>query len=100
MSLFYKQTSADGCVRIERCTENVPDDGYYHLIQNDSIVSSTHSIKKAQREFNRLKPKINQKQTHKDSKKIIAKELIEQTASAKEIYWHYSSNYRSGRPKR
>lgn len=97
---FFRLAIPDAGLSIEQNTENVPNDGKYHIVKNGAVVASYPSLKRARDRFQKLKDEVGYRPVRPDAaaqgEDLAAKEHIERLLDAASSYWGSSHKYRSG----
>ena len=91
----YRQSIPGVELSIEKDTENVPNDGKFHVLMNGDTRGTFRSLKQAQELFNRLVRESGYTPVVGPvSKKSPAELAAERYLEAKDFYWADSHKYR------
>lgn len=93
----FRYTAMGTTLTVEKCTENVPDDGRYYLLDDGQALETFSSRKKAVARFRELlKERGYQPPEWEPNEVNPFDETLRGLDVAKEVYWHYASRYRTG----
>ena len=92
----YRQYIPAINLSIERFTEQVPNDGQYHVRNDGKIVGSFRSLKQAQAMFKELVQASGYKTSPPERGKTASEIMTERYMDAKDLYWANSHKHRSG----
>lgn len=84
---------------VERNTDNVPDDGRFHIVKGKKVIQSFRSRKLAEEKFRQLLKESGFKPKPAPIESTPLSESVERYAIAKAIFWAEGPKYRrkSGR---
>ncbi len=92
---FFKLALPDAGLSIEQNTENVPNDGRFHVILNGNVVASYPSLKRARDRFQQLKEETGYRPPgRRDGEDLANREHIERVLDAATSYWDSSHKFR------
>jgi hypothetical protein len=92
---FFRLALPDASLSIEQNTENVPNDGKFHVLQNGSVIGSFPSLKRARDRFQQLKEETGyQPPIRDDGDNLANREHIERVLDAATGYWDASHKFR------
>jgi len=93
---FFRLALADIGLSIEQNTDNVPNDGRYHVIRHGVVVASYPSLKRARDHFQQLKQEAGYRPPAADAGAAdkANREHIERVLDAATSYWDTSHKFR------
>jgi hypothetical protein len=92
---FFRLAIAEAGLAIEQNTENVPNDGRYHVLRDGAVVGSYPSLKRARDRVQKLKEETGfRPSTADDDQDVANREHIERVLDAASSYWVQSHMFR------
>lgn len=96
---FFRMNLPDLALSIEQNTENVPQDGRFHVIHNGVDLGSYPNLKRAREHFQKIKDAAGFQAPGAEppgGAGAANKEHIERLLDAASSYWSQSHKFRSG----
>lgn len=93
---LYRQSIPDLNLSIERYTDQVPDDGKYHVLRDNEVLGSFRALKQAQELFRKIVQESGYKPNTEDTGKTISQVMTDRFLASKDLYWADSYKYRGG----
>lgn len=95
---FFRLAVPEVGLSIEQNTENVPQDGKYHVLKQGAIVASYPSLKRARERLQRLKDEAGfvpqSAREDEAGDELASKEHVERLLDAHGRYWGASHKFR------
>lgn len=84
----YKQSIPAMGLSLERCTSEVPNDGYYYVLLLGKVKGRHRSLKKAQAQYKELLDESGWRPTPQDRAEMdVGREAVEKYMDDLETYW-------------
>ena len=91
----YRQYVPTGDLSLERNSDNVPNDDWFYVLENDVVVGRFKSFRQAQHKYIALRDALELPGEYPDSRAARV-DILDQYFMEKELYWAESHRFRRG----